>query len=154
MHTAVAGCRGWRSIVSSPLRRCVVFAYHLAAARTVPVRLEPRLREIHFGAWEGRTVEDIACREPQALRRFWNEPGAWMPPGAEPFPAFQQRVVDAWRDTLRTTPGPVLLITHAGPIRVILCEVFHLPAQRLLEREIPLASLHTLLPMRRSTPVP
>lgn len=145
MEKAVGGTCPWEAIISSPLRRCAAFAYALARRSRLPLCMEERLQEVHFGSWEGLTLEQVECRHPGALQQFWHEPGRWMPPGAEPFAVFRQRVLDAWHEIRLRHPGPVLLITHAGPIRVILSHVYCQPDTKMLDRAVELGCIHTVL---------
>lgn len=121
MRQAVAG-RSWDAVASSPLQRCAAFAQELAQARGLPLRLDPRWREYHFGQWQGRPVEAIAAEEGDALARFWSDPVAHPPPGAETFAAFAARLASAVEDLARAHPGRrVLVVTHGGAIRLLRC---------------------------------
>ncbi|MGF1616102.1 MAG: histidine phosphatase family protein [Gammaproteobacteria bacterium] len=142
----VVGSTVWHGIISSPLRRCADFAQAFAEQRGVPLHLEGRLREVHFGLWEGRTAAALMQAEPEALARFWQAPYAYPPPGAESLPRFERRVLDAWNDIIRGRAGRrVLVITHGGVIRVILRRVRGLSPDHLLGIDVPHASLHRVL---------
>lgn len=127
----------WQAVVTSPLVRCAEFAAALARRWNLPLETDARLREIHFGEWEGRSVRELWAEDPDALTRFWNDPVAHPPPGAEPVPEFRWRVLAAWREHLRRHAGRrVLVVSHGGPIRVILGEVRGLPLGELLKLEV------------------
>ncbi|RBI53432.1 histidine phosphatase family protein, partial [Xanthomonas oryzae pv. oryzae] len=49
----------WDAVVASTLQRCALFATELTQARAIPLQLDPRLREYHFGRWQGVPVADI-----------------------------------------------------------------------------------------------
>ena len=91
LRAAIFG-RSWDAIVSSPLRRCAEFAQELAGARRVPLRIDPRLAEYHFGEWQGVPIETLAQEQSEALTQFWMDPVAHPPPGGEPFAAFRERL--------------------------------------------------------------
>jgi len=143
---AVVGESGaWSRIVSSPLQRCVAFARKATQKYRLPLDIEPRLREIHFGDWEGKTAAEILAAYPDRLERFWNDPVNHPPPGGESFSAFQARVLGAWDDLLARHAGThLLIVTHGGPIRVILGHARGLPWAEALRLPVPLASLHSL----------
>ena len=142
MWTALSGKGRWQCIVASPLRRCAEFANALAEHLRTPLEIDERLREIDFGAWEAQTPEEITKRDPEALRRFWADPLSYPPPDAEALPAFQARVMSCWQQQLRRPAGSrLLLITHGGPIRAILGQVYHVPWPHLLSLDLPYASL-------------
>ena len=143
MHVAVEGAGPWDTIVSSPLSRCADFARAFAHCHAIPLESDDRLREMHFGAWEGRTATELMATEPDALTGFWNDPITHPPPGAEPLEQFQARTLAAWRDVANRYPSQrVLLITHGGVIRVILCQVLGRPLAHSLRFEVPHASRH------------
>lgn len=54
-------------IVSSDLRRAAHTAAELAAVTGLPVRHDPRLREIDVGTWQGLSQGDVAERYPDAV---------------------------------------------------------------------------------------
>lgn len=142
MWAAASPVERWQSIIASPLRRCTEFAEALAQHTRIPIEVDDRLREIHFGAWEGRTCEDIAKHDPKHLQRFWDDPAACPPPGGEPLSVFEARVVACWQYHLQRCAGKcALFITHGGAIRAILHRLYPLPWPELLKLELPHGSL-------------
>jgi broad specificity phosphatase PhoE len=136
---AAAGGIPWERIVASPLKRCAEFATELAARLAILPEFDERLREMHFGAWEGKTAAELMESDGDALARFWRDPAACPPPGAESLQAFQERVFSAWRDLRQSAGGRrVLLVGHGGTIRTIVCDVLGHPPERLLELELEL----------------
>lgn len=132
----------WEHIVSSPLSRCLAPARRWAETHDLPLREEPRLREMHFGIWEGLTSEQLMERDPEGLRRFWEDPVAHVPQGAEPLPEFRERVLEAWQELLReSAPGRMLIVTHGGVIRLLLLHLQGRPLSDLLKLEVPHAAL-------------
>lgn len=144
--------RVWDRIVSSPLQRCAVFARELAEQRHMPLTLDARLAEYHFGDWQGVQIETLAGRDAQALERFWSDPLAHPPPGSEGMPAFRVRVCAALDDISATTGSArVLVVTHGGVIRMLRCVVEHRPLRDMAGIEVPNASLHRLAwPLRET----
>lgn len=155
MWTAVGQAdrkRTWDAIIASPLARCADFAQALSEHQGIPLRLDQRLAELDFGAWEGKTVTDLMATDAEALGRFWADLLANTPPGGEPLLAFAARVLAAWGDLLDQESGErVLVIGHGGVIRVILCQVLGHPLGQLLELDVGHASLKRLQVARTST---
>jgi alpha-ribazole phosphatase len=145
MHAAVALGGPWQALVSSPLRRCAAFAEQLAARLELPLQLEADLRELHFGAWEGRSTADLMQDQAEELGRFWADPYTFTPPDGEPLQCFEARI-DAALQRLRQNHGGrrVLLIGHGGVIRLLLARARGLPRSQLLAVEVAHASLHGL----------
>jgi alpha-ribazole phosphatase len=146
MRAAAGPHPDWQAVVSSPLRRCADFAEWLAG--TLPpfakggIEVESRFAEIAFGEWEGRTAQELLETSPDALAAFWRDPVAHTPPGGEPFDAFAMRVVAAWDALLARHEGrSVVLVTHAGVIRLVLAHVLGMPLANLFRVEVPFAGL-------------
>ncbi|MDQ2094659.1 histidine phosphatase family protein [Rhodalgimonas zhirmunskyi] len=76
---------------------------------------DPGLRELHFGAWELKTrdeIEDIAH-----FKAFWQNPGALSTPGGESWHGFMTRVSDAMTRIFQQSSAPDIVITaHFGVI--------------------------------------
>jgi alpha-ribazole phosphatase len=122
-RAAVAG-GAWRRILSSPLRRCSEFAAALATRLAVPCIQDARLREMHFGDWEGCSAADLMQCTPDALRRFWADPFHCPPPNSEPLDEVRARVLALWRELISDDAvDRVLVITHGGPMRILRSEL-------------------------------
>jgi alpha-ribazole phosphatase len=144
LRAAVEG-RAWDAIVSSSLQRCAAFARELSRARGVPLRIDARLAEYHFGAWQGVPIERIAEEQGDALARFWADPVNRPPPGAETFEAFRDRLCGALDDIAAQAAGRrVLVVTHGGVIRLLRCRVERRSYGDMAGIEVPHASLHPL----------
>lgn len=130
MHDAVTGRNEWQRIVSSDLCRCADFAHKLGAERDLEVELNPGFREVGFGEWEGKSAEELLMEENDAISAFWNDPVRNTPPGGEPLPDFQQRIITAWLDMLDRYAGEhLLLVGHAGMMRILLLHLLDLPLE-------------------------
>lgn len=139
-----ADCR-WTRIVTSPLSRCADFARVLSEEMRLPLCVEERLQEMHFGDWEGQSATDLMETHAEELTKFWENPLLHTPPAAEALRDFQTRVIDAWREMIDRYRGEnLLVITHGGVIRTILCHVQQHPIERLLELVVEHASLHRI----------
>ncbi len=145
LRAAVSG-HDWDAIVSSPLRRCSVFAQELALARSLPLRLDPRLAEYHFGDWQGLPIETLAAEQGGALERFWADPVAHPPPGAERFATFRARLGDAFDEIVeRESATRILVVTHGGVIRLLRCLSERRNYGDMAGIDVPHASLHALM---------
>jgi probable phosphoglycerate mutase len=98
--------------VASPLLRCRETAQLLQPPR--PFAVEPRLIEMDFGAWEGRTLAEIHAAEPDAAAR--EALGLdFRAPGGESPREVQARLIP-W---LASLPTDTLAVTHKGVIRAL-----------------------------------
>jgi alpha-ribazole phosphatase len=135
----------WDAVVSSTLQRCARFAAELADARGLPLTLDARLREYHFGDWQGVPVADLDRDHPEALGRFWNDPERYPPPNAEPFDAFRARLAAALDAVVAAHPAQrVLVVTHGGAIKQLLALAAGRSSEGMAAIQVPHASLHPL----------
>lgn len=113
--------RTFNQIVSSDLQRCRAFAEEWSRDIQVPLQVEPRLREISFGAWEDLTPEEVQSRFPREFADFRVAPESWAGAGGENFMEFRGRVMSALNQLRAGEPNRhVALVTHAGVIRLIM----------------------------------
>lgn len=145
MKSATSRAQCWDRVVSSPMVRCAEFARVFSRQRSLPLDFDERLKEIHFGAWEGRTAAELMAEAPEPLARFWSDPDKHPPPGGEPLARFRARVLDAWSDIVSLYAGQrVLVVSHGGVIRVLLCRVLEWPVTRMHELDIEHGGLYTV----------
>ena len=136
LDQAVAG-RRWSRIISSPLRRCRDFAQSLALRLSLDCEIDPRWRELHFGDWENCSATELMENEPEALLRFWQDPENHSPPAGESLMQLRERVLAAWNELLASSDAAdVLVVTHGGPIRVLMAQLMSSPPGKLLEIEV------------------
>jgi probable phosphoglycerate mutase len=107
-------------ILSSPLERAVATAEAIAAGAGLgPVLVDARWRESDCGFAEGRTFDELAMLEPALAAQLASGHVAIDWPGGETALALRERVHDAW-SSLLADPHPVVVVSHAGPLRLAL----------------------------------
>ena len=144
LRTAVVGHR-WDAIVASSMHRCAAFAEEMAAERKLPLRIDSRLVEYHFGQWQGVPIQTIAREQGDALQRFWADPVSSAPPGGEPFAVFRARLCEALDEVaIAAATRRVLVITHGGAIRLLRCVAEARDFGDMVNIDVPHASLHAL----------
>ena len=101
------------------MRRAVETASPIAADHGIDARVRPALTDIDFGAWTGKTLEELA--QDSAWQRFNRDRARACAPGGESLAGVQQRVVEELLALARCHPGEtVAIVTHAEPIRCVL----------------------------------
>lgn len=146
MRCAVVNGGPWDAIVSSPLQRCALFAGELARARGLAVQLEPDLRELHFGEWEGRSSAQLMVDHAEGLRQFWSDPYAFTPPGGETLSDFAARVFAAIERLDGQFGGRrVLVVSHGGVLNLLLARARGLPREQLMSVAVGHGELHPLV---------
>ena len=142
MREAVGEHKPWQHIVSSPLSRCHAFATELAQKHQLPLSVDPRFMEVKFGEWEGKTADQLKANDPDIIARFRRDPVGQRPAGAEALEDFAARVAAAWQDVLQAHQGMhVLIVCHAGVIRMVLAHVLGVPLSRTYYIDVPSAGL-------------
>lgn len=107
-------------VYSSDLLRATRTAEAITGARDLRPLLRPALREIHFGEWEGMSWEEIERLDPDYAREWVSAYPRLPAPSGETFQAFEQRVLDEVNALIRHNRGPMVVVTHAGVLRVVL----------------------------------
>lgn len=130
----------WDLIVSSPLKRCREFAEKYAERIASPLVIEPNLKEINFGDWEGKPVSEVHEQYAKTVTAFYKDPTNNSPPNGESLSSVQQRVSDVfWRHVDQNNDKRLLFIQHGVTIRVLIVELLGLPLAQLGGFEIPFA---------------
>jgi broad specificity phosphatase PhoE len=92
------------------------------------VTLEPRLREINQGEWEGQFVENIRARNAEHWDRRTIDPTHFHPPGGESVAEVAERTQAAMRNIAHLYPtGSVLIVSHGLALATIICRVNDFP---------------------------
>ena len=108
-------------VYSSDLKRAIATATPIAAAHGLEVVIDPDLREIDQGEWEGLTVEEIMARWPDMWgpARHYN-----ARPGGESPQQVRARSLKALARVIERHPdGCVVIVSHGGTIRWLSAEV-------------------------------
>ena len=102
--------------VSSPLLRAAQTVALLGATR---VTFEPRLVEMRWGAWEGKTLAALRAEDPTGLAAIEAHGLDFRPPGGESPRDLQARIAPWLAETARSE-GLLVAVTHKGVIRAVL----------------------------------
>ncbi|MEQ1615384.1 MAG: histidine phosphatase family protein [Hyphomicrobiaceae bacterium] len=125
---------GWQIVITSPLQRARRSAEAFAATTACSLTIDADWIELDFGRWEGRRRADIAA-DPLAreqLATFYDDPWRQSPPDGERWPDFEQRVRRGLaRACDHATGRSTLVISHAGPMRMVLSIVLGIPLRSL-----------------------
>jgi broad specificity phosphatase PhoE len=91
-----------------------------------PVEIVADLREIDFGRWEGKTFAEIAAADPGLVDCWAKSDGDFSFPGGEKISTFRDRV-NGFVETLgKSRCQTVLVVSHGGVIRHLLCRLLDL----------------------------
>lgn len=117
-------------VYSSPLLRCTQLAKYLSDS----IITDSRLMEMYFGDWELKNWNAI----PEADYTPWmNDFVNVAVPNGESFVALHERVTDFFETVvLENKAQKIVLVTHAGVIRSILCTVSNLPLKDAFSNKV------------------
>lgn len=129
---------GIATLIASDLSRARAAGEAIARHAHVPLQIDPRWRELDFGAWDGLPSSAI---DPATLGRFWDDPDMHPPPGGERWSSLVARVAAAigGLDTATT-----LVVTHGGAIRAALHWLCGFEQRQLWAFDLPYGAMLSL----------
>lgn len=135
------------AVFCSPQSRARETARPLCELRGAKLEIKDGLREIGYGAWEGKSVEDVQQAYAEDYQRWLTDPVNNAPTsGGETTKEIATRslaVVDEIRS--RFSSGDVLLVSHKATIRIVLASLLGLPlSQYRFRLACPVCSLSTI----------
>lgn len=88
-----------------------------------PIERFPDFREMNFGIFEGLKYDEIMKKYPEIYKQWINSPKKTNIPGAETLSKLSKRVKEKVASILsHHKEKTIAIVTHAGPIRIILCD--------------------------------
>ena len=123
------------TIAASPMKRCSEFADYISKKSKIPYSIIEDFKEIGFGDWQGKTSRQIG---EEIVERFKNDPIKNPVNNAENLYDFQYRVIKNYLEILdKVNPkNKLLIIAHAGVIRVIKSYILNLPIEKMFTMNI------------------
>lgn len=130
---------GWQAVYCSPLKRAVKSAEPL----NINYHVEDGLKEIDFGLWEGKTIEEVERDFTREYAAWQKNPNLHPPVNGETSQDILNRsklVVD--KAIKNYSSGKFLFISHKATIRILLCSFLGLDiAEYRNKLACPVASL-------------
>ncbi len=130
----------------SPIQRCRETIAALAELKGMEPVVIDDLMEVDFGEWDGRKSADIMSESPDLMHQWLMNPSSLRVPGGETMAEVHDRVVAAMNAILpqHQPEDNIVVVSHGGPIRMMVCEVLDIHVDRMLRLEVDLASITTL----------
>ena len=95
-------------------------------------RLDPVLKEMSFGVWEGLTWSEIESKDPKGLRARREHRWAFVPEGGESYAMLADRL-RPWIDSLNEH---AFVISHGGGARVLMALIAGIPPAKAVRTPI------------------
>jgi broad specificity phosphatase PhoE len=96
-------------------------------------RTDDRLREIHYGHWEGRLWHELPQTDPQGFAGRLADPWGWQPEGGESYRMLSERVA-LW---LTAITNDAVVVSHGGVSKVLRGLVLQLGAAEIASLDVP-----------------
>ena len=135
-------------LFASPLARARETAGIVASRIGLEPSFDARLVETDTGAWTGRLFADVQAEDPEGFAAYERADAGFRYPGGESFEEQRVRVAAALEE-VAGAPGPALVVTHRGSIRLALAHARD--EQGLRASVVPNA---TLVPLNDGPPRP
>lgn len=124
---------------SSPSLRCRSLAEYLSGGR---YDVFPELGELDFGLWEMQAWDAIPRDSLDEWARNYLHLAC---PHGESLEGMKQRVLHFWDGLPRRGLASIILVTHAGPIRIILSHLLKRPVQEMFSLSVDFASISKII---------
>jgi broad specificity phosphatase PhoE len=119
------------AIYSSDLSRVIDTVKPLSDFLGININLDPLLRETNIGRWQGKTVSEIACVEPELVEEMKKEPYYFRFPEGECESEVYQRAIASLSKIVSENEGKTVVIaTHGGIIRSLLRKFLNVPPDK------------------------
>jgi probable phosphoglycerate mutase len=121
----------WEAVYISPMKRTLATAKPLCDALGIMPKIRDGLREISYGHWEGKSVEEVNRDFHDDYLRWTADPAWNAPTGGETAVAIAYRVL-AVIDEIRQAyaKGNVLIVSHKATMRIALCSLLGIDVGR------------------------
>jgi broad specificity phosphatase PhoE len=111
-----------------------------ATALGLPATVDEALRDCDFGAWRGRTLDEVTASNPEDVGRWLTDPAA-NPHGGESTVDLIDRV-GAWLDTL--SGGRIVAVTHPAVVKAAVVRAILATPRSFWRIDVPPLSQTTL----------
>ncbi len=116
------------TVYASDLGRARETGEIIAAPHGLAVKAVHGLRERCYGAFEGKTAEEMRGDDPEVFERWLGDRHGLAPPGGETQQELSERVMGALGEIAGAHPGgTVAVATHGGPIKSAVFAVLEIP---------------------------
>ena len=130
------------AIYTSPAARTSETAEIINQPHGLKILSDGALKERFFGIWEGLYFHEIERDYPADYIKWKQNPARFQPQGGESMLSLQQRLGDALQSIISNhLQQTILVVTHVGPIRVIVSDALQMPIEMHRHLRIDYAAL-------------
>ncbi len=138
----------FNTVYSSSMQRCLNTA-QLASPQS-HININPELNEINMGEWDGKSFSKIKKEKPGEFKKRGENIYKFQPAKGESFQDLSNRVLPFFKRLktkllqLNTRDNKILIVTHAGVIRVLVCHILGMNPEDLFETKLNYGHLSVL----------
>lgn len=123
------------ALYSSPLARALETARIVGAAIGHEPATDPRLMELNYGAWEGKTYAESRLSTPEIYSAWEADPASVAPPEGESGEQLVERVTPFLAAVARRhQAGNVVVVCHRTLCRLTACHIMGIPLAEYRKR--------------------
>jgi broad specificity phosphatase PhoE len=116
------------AVYSSDLQRARITAESIAAPHNLAVQVDPDLREVNYGDWEGLSEAELLEQYGEQWKARQNDPWNVAAIGGENHAQMWARFLPKWNALVEKHDGQTaVLVGHNGLIRILLCHLLGAP---------------------------
>ncbi len=130
------------AVYASPLQRTRTTAEEIASRHRLEIAFEPELVERRFGVWDGLYFHEVEQGYPEQFTAWKRDQAGFAPEGGETAYDLLERVRPVVAGIVERHRGEtVVVVSHVGPIRVLLADAVGMPVSGFRSLRIDPASL-------------
>ncbi len=131
-------------IYSSPLKRAYQCAEIISSKHGISVKTDKNLMEIDLGKWQGMKWSEIKVKYAGFMNEFRKAGDLSTLYGGESFQVTQKRAMEFISEFERESDETVVIVTHGGLIKTVVCDVLGLELEKRSRFDIHNLSLTTM----------
>lgn len=124
----------FEAVISSPSLRTIQTSKLIMGDRGLPFKTDERLREIHLGSWQGKTIEEIQEIDSHRYDCYVHHPDLFTRGTGENFQDVKVRL-ESFLESIEDTysSGNLLIVTHGMVIKTLQMICKQNPIDRIWE---------------------
>lgn len=134
-----------KRIITSGLKRSDYLGRMVARTEDISWEVEPFIKEMHFGRWEGMPAAEVERTEPERYKDCLYADMNFRFPGGESVREFFDRVKKGLEKIVKESDESLIaIITHSGVVRMVLMDILNFDYQAYWRFRIDYGSLTAL----------
>ncbi len=121
------------AVYASDLSRARNTAQQIAKQHNLEVRVDARLREVNYGAWEGLGLDEILAQWQDVWDARRRDLAGVAPPNGESYGDLWKRLYPCWNEILASHGAEerIAIVAHNGTLRVLISRLLGMPLVNL-----------------------